>query len=178
MTLSDLHLRAVVPVPFRVCGVDLLPMTVGHARIIEGLGLGNARVPFDLMLAAWICSRPPTKFAPSVNAWWMKPAFRLWRWKLGREWNWANSAKVWREYVDHHRDEPFASLKGKGAELKTPWLAHLRSVCCGACGYSPETFDNVTMAQAVIDYHAYAEREGLCTLGAFTVSQIREFQRC
>lgn len=178
MTLSDLHLRAVIPVPFRVCGVALMPMTVGHARIIEGLELRNAVAPLDLMSAAWICSRPPTKFAPSIQARWLRAVFRFWQWRLGRRWNWTQTRNVWREYVEHHFDEPFASIKGKGQQLKTPWLTHLRSVCCGQCGYSPETFDGVTMAQALIDYHAYAEREGLCSLGDWTVSQMKEFSRC
>lgn len=177
MTIEDLHLRAVVPVPFRVCGVSLLPMTVGHARILEGLGIMHAIAPVDLMTAAWVCSRPPGKFAGSIGKWWVRAWFGFWRRRLGRKWNWANSAAIWADYVEHHLDEPMATTKGQGGELRSPWLAHLRSVCCGECGYDPATFDNTTLAQATIDYHAFAEREGRSTLMPNTVSQIRQLRR-
>jgi hypothetical protein len=58
--------------------------------------------------------------------------------------------------------------------MSMPWLAHLRVVCCGECGHNPATFDDVTLAQAVLDYHTAGERCGRVKVANFTESQVRE----
>lgn len=171
MDFADIHTRAAVHQPFRVCGMPMLPMTVGHARILDALGLWSAVEPQDVFAGAWICSRPHGEFSSKWGTSGTRLAMRFWLWRLGRSWDWRMSALAWNQYVQHHREEIAATFKASQRKMVMPWLAHLRATLCARLGYNPQTFDDAPLAQAMIDYYAYAELEDAATLVPASVSE-------
>lgn len=174
MTFADLHTRAILPLVFTVCGVRLMPLTVGHVRILDALELWDAVTPDELVLAAWICSRPARETAEGIHGGSMRWRLPLWRWRLGRNWNWAKSAITWGEYVAHHMEEAAATFRASKGTSVMPLTARLRVVLCNRCGYKPETFDDAPIAQALIDYQALGEAEDALNLSPCTVTELRE----
>lgn len=173
MTFHDLHTRAILPMAFRVCGLDLMPLTIGQARILDALGLWGAVSPSELVLAAYVCSRPSVVTARAIHSRWTQ--LHLWwlRCRLGRKWDFARSAKVWLEFVSYSREEAFATFKTGSGTNEMPITARLRAVLCGRMGYRPETFDNVPYCQAILDHQALGEAEGFVNVTPCTVSEVR-----
>jgi len=182
MNVRDLHERSAIPLRHTVCGVALLPLTVGHARLLDALALWSPSDPRETVLAAFVCSHTPERVR-----WWLDcRAFpwllRFWVWRLGRGWDYARSIAAWSEFVTYHTEEPFLvprheSRSSSQTASGTPRLAHMRVVLCSRCGYTPETFDAAPYAQASLDYLTFLEIEGQATVADFTLRQMRQLQR-
>lgn len=172
MKFEDLHSRTVLPLAFVVCGVPLLPMTVGHARVIDALGLWGPVVPEEVMLAAFVCSRDHRKVAAAIHSKGTARRLRWWAWRLGSQWNYDASIVHWRAYVAYHREEPLVTMKGGGGNLGMPWLTHLRAMACKGLGYDPMTVDDAPLAQVVMDYYAFAESEGAVNVVPLSTSEM------
>ncbi len=174
ITVAELHARASMPLSFRVCGVVLRPLTVGHARLLTALGLWGAVSRADLVIVAAVCSGSSGDFVRAMGSRMFR--FRLWwhAWRLGARWDWEKAAQCWADYVSFHTDQPAVVFKG-GSELShTPLSAAIRVRLCSGMGYRPETFDDVPYQQALLDYWSLAEAEGLVTmlnLSAGTIGQ-------
>lgn len=91
------YAAAIFPDRHRVCGVRMLPLTLGHALLLQRIpspyALGNDPRKAglgDTVLAAYVCSRPWRRAALGVNAVWIKGWIR---WRSWRRWH--------REVNDH-----------------------------------------------------------------------------
>lgn len=179
-TVQELHTRAALPACFRVAGVELLPLRVGHVRILTALGLFDAVSPADLICAAAVCSRPPGDFVPrGLNSRTFR--FRLWwhRRRLGADWDWTKTRECWRAYLDFYADKP-STVPTENVETRrseTPLTAAMRVRLCGKMGYSPEAFDDVLYLQAMIDYCVLQESEGLVTMLNLTSGAIARWKQ-
>jgi len=166
-----------MPAEFTVCGIRLIPLTVGHARILDALSLWGARDPRELIVAAYLCSGKASKFERRFNAWWFRHAVRFWAWRLGKKWDYAASAQCWDAFVAYNRDEPATVNKRKSEPTRTPLLACMRVTLCGSMGYDPEKFDDQRLAQVLLDYSGVLEADGAVRSLAVSTGEIREFAR-
>lgn len=174
MTLHDLHTRAVLPAQFTVCGIELIPLTVGHARILDALGLWGAEKPDELILAAVLCSELSSVFERRLSSWWFPIAVRFWKWRLGKKWNFEESNKAWQAFVNYHRDEPATINKRNASQTVIPLMACVRAALCGSMGYQPETFDDQRLAQVMLDFAAVQEMDGSVRSLPMSVNGVRE----
>lgn len=174
MRFDDLQHRSVLPLAHVVCGAELLPMTVGHARVLDALGLWNAVLPQELILAAFICSRSHRDVTAAIQHKGTVLRLKWWAWRLGRKWDYVASAGHWASYVTYHREEPLVSMNRSGGQMGMPWLTHLRAMACKGLGYDPMTVDDAPLAQVVMDYYAFAESEGAVNVTPFSTSEIKQ----
>lgn len=177
MIFEDLHSRTILPLAFTVCGTQLLPMTVGHARAIEALGLWSPTTATEVLLAAFVCSRGHRKIGLAIHSRWTRWRLRWWAWRLGRKWNYDASIVHWRAFVAYHREEPLVTFKGSGGGMGMPWLTHIRAAACKGLGYDPMTFDDAPLAQVVLDYYAFAETEGAVNVVPMSTSQASKLRQ-
>ena len=172
MTFADLYARALWRQPHHVCGEAMLPLTVGHARILESMGYWNPSSWLELMTCAWICGRPPGAFR--------EPRGRLERfcwtirlWRLGHT-SFPEQVLAWRRYVSHHIDAPVISWPGGGGRMSgTPTFAALR-IALIRMGYSPERVDDVPVDQALLDQYGMLEADGRLTVSPRSKADLEE----
>lgn len=179
LSVDDLHDRATVPVWHRVCGRRMQQLTVGHARILDAMGLWKPTSPESLLLAVVICSVPFRKAVRLLDSRTLPWSLRWLAWRLGPGWEWRASLLVWFRFVRYHREEPYAVAKPLDPTrpvsthpINSPWLAHLRAFLCSEGGYSPESFDDQLLGQVVLDYYAVLESKDRIVLAKLTRTQM------
>jgi hypothetical protein len=93
--MDALAAEAFLNASHRVCGLRMLPLSVGHAFTLEAIGSpfyhGQLGSEAELRLAAWICSRPALVL-PNMDS----LACRLWKW---RKIDFVAEVARWRTYV-------------------------------------------------------------------------------
>lgn len=165
---EDTYTLCRLPPQHVVCGLELEPLTLGHAGILESLGLWDATAPSDLILAAYICSVSSKRFSVELRGKWLRRKLRLWTWRLGHKFDYAKSAKCWRDYVVTHTDLPFMQPRGKARSTSMPRLEIIRTFLLAKMGYSPDTIDDARYSRAVHDYNGYLEAEDCAHMVAAT----------
>ena len=175
LSVDDLHDRASVPVWHWVCGRRLQQMTVGHARLIDAMGLWKPTTPDDLLLCAFVCSRTYRTALRQFDSTTLRWRIRWMRWMQGARWDWRKSLVGWFRFVRYHREEPYAVARPLdptrpviSQPINSPWLAHLRAFLCAEGGYSPESFDDQLLGQVVLDYYAILESKDRIVLANLT----------
>ena len=179
LTVDDLHDRATVPVWHRICGRRMQQMTVGHARLLEAMGLWRPATPNNLLLAVFLCSRSFREAIRQLDSAGLRWRLRWMRWRLGFRWDWRLSLAVWFRFVRYHREEPYAIAKPLDPSrpvvthpINSPWLAHLRAYLCSEAGYAPESFDDQLLGQVVLDYYAVLESKNQIVLATLTRTEM------
>lgn len=93
--MDALAAEAFLNASHRVCGLRMLPLSLGHAFTLEAIGSpfyhGNIGTEADLRLAAWICSRQALAL-PDMDSW----RCRLWK---RRPINFIAEIELWRVYA-------------------------------------------------------------------------------
>jgi hypothetical protein len=93
--MDALAAEAFLNATHRVCGLRMLPLSVGHAFTLEAIGSpfyhGQMGSEQELRLASWICSRPALVL-PDMDS----LACRLWKW---RKIDFVAEVARWRTYV-------------------------------------------------------------------------------
>jgi hypothetical protein len=173
VTFDDLYARDVMPVGHTVCGMQMQVMAVGHARILTAMDAWSPRTSHEVLLSAFVCSRPPSRFSRNWGKRRFLWALRFWSWRLGKRWDYLASIKAWAEYVDYHQDEPAAVFESSDKARRTPLLDAMKAALCRYSNYDPMTFDEVPLSQAKRDYCSLAELEGTATVVNMSLSQAR-----
>jgi len=171
MTFADLYARTVIRRDWYVCGERMLPLRVGHGRIIESLGLWLPHSWLDLMTCAWICARPASLFR-MPGGWSERLAWRVRLWRLSRD-PFPLHVRSWTQYVDHHTAVPVVTWSGNGKRSSTPPMVAIRAGLIGL-GYSPETVDEAPMDLALVDYYSILESEGRVKVTGRTREELEE----
>lgn len=171
MKFADLYARTLWRRPFRVCGESLLPLTVGHCRILESLDLWSPDTWMDLMICAWICGKPPGEFR-HPRGWREAMAWRVRLWRLGSQ-SLPDHCLVWKNYVEHHMETPVVTWQGKGSTSGTPTFAALR-IALIRMGYSPDQVDDAPVDQALLDHYGMLEAEGRVTVSQRSKADLEE----
>jgi hypothetical protein len=173
VTFKDLTDRCVLPLRFKVCGMRLRPLTIGHLALLEALEVKLPDTLPDLWLAAVVCSKPSRVFLRRlslpgliVRTWFSYERMRFYRFE--------REAAKWADYLVHNTEPPEVVLTGKLNRCTTPWLQHLRTILLAKLGYRPVDIDDTPYAQALWDYYGWLEAEGGGRVMPFSPSERTE----
>lgn len=160
----------------KILGIRLLPLSVGHAKLLPAIGLSSPESLPELVAALLLCS-VPSRFAMD------RMRSKLWRlyanlralligfaaravsgkYKCGPAIVFIAAAQQWREYVRYYREMPGvqALRTGDGSfECKTPMLAHVERVLAEQYGMSQEAIDATPLNEALWKYSLSREASG------------------
>jgi hypothetical protein len=160
---SELHSLAGTPIRFRVIGLCMLPMTLGHLETLERLGVLNPCNVSELSLAALVCAIPWDKFQRFTTSLWLRPALWLWG-RTVRQWSFEEELGAFRAYVGHSMSCPPVSPvfgdTSTGVRSDVPFSRYLRVILCSRLGYRPETVRDCPLQDALWDHATLAEIAG------------------
>ena len=149
-----------------VFGWTLHPYTVGHAILFDRLEIDAVRTAAEVCLVAKLCSMPADKAERWLTGRWS--GWRV-RWMVWTREAWlkdpaevAKAIEVWSTWLDEQTRFPRYVQKGEnGDESGVPFAQRLRVVLMSRLGYSSDAVARTPYLQALWDYIAWAEAEGL-----------------
>ena len=159
MTSSDLHARVGLHEEWRILGLPMLPLTIGHVDMMERFGVDGATNATELATALIICSRPWREVMPFFQSRRLTLRLLVWKWALG-PWDFAEKAAMFSEYIKSQTELPMLELKGESSKSGTPFCRHLRAVLLSELNYRPETVMDALFLDAMWDYVALGELKG------------------
>lgn len=147
-----------LPDVWSACGVELRPFTLGHALLLTRLGSpliaveGATELPSiglgDVLVAAWVCSRPARQAIVDLDSHWQM----LWlRWKrLTRASMMAADQLALLKYINAaYQAPPIKVLQQREGEGRgAPWLAILFVGMVSHCGCTAEEALDTPLATA------------------------------
>ena len=165
MTATELYRRLTLPTRFRVLGYTLVPFTIGHARILDRIQLGEVADGASALLCAKLCSMPHEQAERWLVSRWIDLRIQWMTWRrcslLASQTEIEKAVRVLGEYLDEATRIPQWSSKGaSGSELGTPFAQHLRATLLSQLNYDPRTVDSTPYLQAMWDYVSFMESEG------------------
>lgn len=163
--MADVWLKALFATPPCIYGRQLLPFSLSHSLMLDGLASpywrgGNATAD-DLCAAIDVCSRnwrenavwlahsDNPRVRRSLSA--LKTAARL----LGHE----KADAAFRAYINDHMDFPPREVRGPGRQMASPWQWRVASWLLRG-GMSEDEIWNMPCARAVAYLDASNESEG------------------
>lgn len=124
--MDALAAEAFLNAKHRVCGLQMRPLSVGHAFALDAIAspfyLGHPGNEADLRLAAWICSRHPLAL-PNMNS----LACKLWKW---RSIDFAAEVARWKTYVSDYCAPPQFWNKTQKAGSEKPEASKIPNAIC------------------------------------------------
>lgn len=170
--ISLLHARSSRRERFRILGVELLPLAVGHLRHLEAEGCDPVRTPADLGTALMICARPPERWAS-----WSSSPLTKWRmalWAIVRgTWDFGEKLALWSDYIRWHTEAPVFTAKGEASESALPSYRLMR-VRLMRLGYRATEIDSTPYLDALWDLMAAAELAGDGKAAQYTERELDE----
>ena len=177
----DAYVKALIPNPYHILGVKLLPFSLGHYFLMKrfNCGFSNESVDKyggfeDVLLAIAICSRKYEQFIEWIND---ESKFMSWSKEWGTEilkalkenkLNCINELNRFKIYMKDsimvpkfwNNDEE--DDKTSGAH----WTQNVYTILISKMGYTSEQALNIPLSQALFDYYKYLENEGVITFMA------------
>jgi len=162
MTAAEIHSRVSSYEAGECMLLRLVPLTIGHARIMDHLGCDGLMTAGDVALAAIVCSRRQDRVMPFLRSRWLRPFLWFWGKALG-EWDPLIERNRLSEYLTRHTELPAMTFPGsKDAGQRNPIPEHqgLRVTLMSRLGYRPEDIDGTPYLQALWDVATLAAQEG------------------
>ena len=174
MSPSDQFSRAVLPDIWEACGVRLMPLTLGHALLLGRLGSpvlpaerAEEVAPIglgDVLVAAWVCSRPATVAIAGLDG----RRQMLWlRWKrITRAAVISQDKLALLRYVAAaYQMPPVKALHPpEGEGRQSPWLAILLLTLVSYCGHTVEEALDTPLATAQWMHALRMEESGILAI--------------
>lgn len=110
MNARELYSRTLGLERFRILQQDLLPLTVGHVRLMEATDCMGARDPGELGLALAICSRRPADALEFITSPGAKSVIQKWGQSVG-VWDWEEKRNDWSDYLRVNTEIPDGVLQ-------------------------------------------------------------------
>lgn len=168
-----MYAATIFPDRFKACGVELRPMTLGHALLLQRIGspfAGTRRrlleepnlITYAHILALiFICSRSWRSADRWINTRWCSFWLR-WKWVRCRHRIDEDSLAVirWHQCQWHAPNFTLSRESKSGFERGTDFVHQLLIFCCRNMGVDHATAMDVPLAVASYDYLAHAEGEG------------------
>jgi len=175
VTAAEIHARTLGVMRFRILGLDLLPLTLGHLRILESLDCYEARDPGELGLACIVCSRPAARVLPFLKSRLLPFRLLVWRLILGR-WDFAEKHQAWSDYLRFNQEIPetLREMDGTMPECHVPAHQMIRSRLMSDLNVDYRDIDNYPVLQALWDLLATDVRHRRVTMLDKTASDIEE----
>jgi hypothetical protein len=152
VTATEIHARTLTWERFRILGLDLLPLTLGHVRVMEALDCMEVRDPGELGAACWVCSMPAGRFYSFTRSWMGKA--RLWFWGVTRgKWDFPDKQGDFLDYMRCNSELPEVIRKSDavGEPTRIPSVQAIRVRLMSDLGVSPVDIDGYPFLQAIWD---------------------------
>lgn len=175
MTAAELHARTVVSEEFRILGVRLLPLSLGHVAVLHHLGCMSPSNPGELGLAIFVCSIRHDLVMSKLRSPLFPLRMWLWQWRLG-VWDFREKLAMFHEYLAHNMEMPEVISKGEAGECFIPAAQCYRVILLSRLGYSPKEVDFTPYLQAKWDFITLQELEGKADVMDFTGTDVDEMQ--
>lgn len=178
MTAAEVHRRLTAGESSEVMGFRLLPLTLGHARVMDMLGCIQLRDPGDVALAVLICSRPWNEALPWLRSWLFPLRMFVWRLYL-RHWDPIVEMRNLVAYFRRHTELPEMLSNEERSGGPSPIPAHqlIRTQLLARLGYSPDEIDGTPYLQALWDVHTLSVIEGRARMLDMTAADIEEREK-
>jgi hypothetical protein len=183
------YFAQIVPEPFRILGLRLLPLSLGRYRLLKRFGVafvadGDARAEIgDLLLGVLICSMRCDEFvewagspafARDVRRWsrrilpspWLCliPFFGKW-WIRGHSFNAVEKIQLFQRYIEQGSVVPdYFDESGDPMRSGAHWSQAIEVTLRSELGWSAEEINEEPLTKALADYFKYAENQGLVRL--------------
>lgn len=162
------YLDAVVPTPFRVLGVQLRPLCLGHLLLLERIEspyVGSENVEAkDLMLAVLLCSKTFEAGCALVSsAYGLSEEMASWQrmlrggWFRRRKIDWVQANQLFGEYLeDGQRRADVWQRQHDGPSMTAPWQ-EIVSVTLTRTGWTESEIMNCYMPRLWVRYYTALE---------------------
>jgi len=151
VTARELHARLAGGESAEVLGLRLVPLTIGHVRLMDFLGCSDMRNPEEVALCVLVCSRPESTVLAFLRSPLLPIRLLIWKLYLGA-WEPVEARKRVLEYIQRHTELPFHVVKGEsGPSCPIPGHQMIRTRLISQLGYRPESVDGTPFLQALWD---------------------------
>ncbi len=185
----DTYFSRVLPEPFRILGLQLLPLSLGRYRILKRFDSpfvadapAGAHLD-DLILAVLICAmrcdeflefiQAPT-FTRDVRRWSGRICPHAWlgclpfigpRWRARHSFNYLEKIALFQQYLaDAQRIPRFTRLADSTQTSSSHWSHSIEVALRSELKWSEEEINEAPLSKALADYFALAERDGSLTI--------------
>lgn len=188
ITNTDYFTR-VIPEPFRILGLQLLPLSLGRYRLLKRFHVafvadGNAKAePADLILGVVICAMRCDEFLDLVNTFRLEAEIRRWsrtinphawigylpligkRWRNKHSFNLVEKMQLFQSYIqDAQRIPAYRELEPNSQTSGAHWSHGLEVTLRSEVGWSQEEINEQPLSKAISDYFKFCENKGLLQL--------------
>lgn len=161
---------AAIPEPYRILGLELKPLCLGHCVLMERFGVSfitrEDRDPTlaDLVLGVFICSQSYDSFLDYIQA-------GDWQ---GRVTEWGRHCKqfdipgkiaLFTQYLRDGSEEPVVIFEPGNGQSGAHWTQCLK-IALIQIGYSPAEALNMPLTQAKADFYKIAENQGVLRIAS------------
>jgi len=166
MDLRRAYAETVWPGQWTIFGLQLRPLSLGHALLLRRLGLEDKDTDQTLQ-AIWLCHHDWRK-ASQIAFRSLSIRGQLW---LHSRLVWAylrpnlalQECLAWSEYLQESWSVPQLTTSGNGSAAGAPDLLQLKVLLQGSLGYRHAEAMGMPVAQAIWECAAYSESQGGCT---------------
>lgn len=162
----DIYRETFLQDAIEVLGLRMVPFTIGHAVMLDRMGIDKIRDPESLMTAVLVCSMSVKQFERRIRTHWFTVWVVWWSWRSERRWSkdpesYVRSHKLFAEYLDEQTACPDFDLirSSDGIEGGVPFVQYLRGVLIAKLGYDPSKVMETPFTQAYWDYCSFMEYE-------------------
>lgn len=155
----ELHARLAAGESAEVLGLRLVPLTIGHVRLMDFLGCSGLRTPDEVALAAIVCSRPQDRVLPFLRSRLLPVRLHVWRAYLGA-WDATEAKEKLLAYIKRQTELPLTIIKATPTNCPIPSHQIIRARLLSELGYNPDQIDGTTYLQALWDIRTLDVMEG------------------
>ncbi len=158
-------LRAAVPNPPRILGLQLKPYSLGHDLILTALEnkfLEADRSIDDLFIGVFVCSQSWSEWGRWSNSRWLPVSLRIWRWFI-RTKDIRDAFNLFENYLELGRDCPDINMPvaavGKASSFGSPWQERLKIFLVCKLGLTENEAMNRPLALSNFDWACHGEMD-------------------
>ena len=169
---GDDYFSRVIPEPFQILGLRLLPLSLGRYRLLKRFNVAfvsdNSATPTldDLLLGVLICSMRCDEFLAFIEQPEFNDRIADWARKCGL-FNLVEKTALFQKYLKAAERIPEYRLR-EPSERKsgTHWSQSLEVTLRGELNWTESEINEAPLSKALADYFAHAERQGTVILYA------------
>lgn len=180
------YFKAALPDPYRILGVELLPLSLGRYRLLERFecafvadeeehviasSAGLRATSSDLLLGVLICSMRVKDFLELLGSDRLERELRTWGQRIKQEmeaddfFSLPEKFGLFAAYIDESCQLPrYWEENPESGESGSHWSHSLEVALRSELGYTPEEIEEGPLAKALLDYFKHAENKGVLRL--------------
>lgn len=161
--MSPEYLKSIIQTPYRILGLNLLPLSIGHIALLEFMGVDDQKLTAEMIInGCLICSMRFREFLDFVSSPDRDKRLR----KMGKTFRFEtinDKAKLFLEYLHEGLETPEVEMPNSMADgliVGSPWIQIVRVRLMAKLGISSESVWDYPYRLALWDCFSLAESEG------------------